>query len=59
MNGKGDKSRVKDLERYRKNFDAIIWHSVQAHDRLMKKVQLKLQSESVERLKKQAVAFLK
>lgn len=23
--GKGDKSRVKDVERYRKNFDAIDW----------------------------------
>lgn len=25
MNGKGDKSRVRDIERYRKNFDAIQW----------------------------------
>jgi len=26
MNGKGDKSRVRDVEAYRKNFDEIQWH---------------------------------
>lgn len=25
MNGKGSKSRVKDVKRYRKNFDSIDW----------------------------------
>lgn len=64
MNGKGDKSRVRNIKAYRENFDAIDWglniaSARRQYNAMWKDVIEKLGIEAKKRLQNEAKKFMR